>query len=158
MAARGLGDDRRAAPRHHHESRANVSPPVCSPLGISTSDRDPIANRCFARANRPPYGVQVRADLRGDREEYAADRHVEDAHPRGLSRFPQQRGVPAGQVPALRRSLHESAESNLGSHSVAVREVTRSLTAPWSHPLASETPRVLPVSTVAASTRVVLAG
>lgn len=68
--------------------------------------------------------IQLRIDLRRDRQESAADRHLEDANSRCLSRLPEQRGMQTGQVSAIRWSLHEFAESNVGSNFVAFHKVT----------------------------------
>lgn len=67
--------------------------------------------------------IQIRTDLRRDRKKSTTDRHLEDSDPRGLSRLPQQCGMQAGQVSAIRWSLHEFAESHMGGYLVAFREV-----------------------------------
>lgn len=127
MAPRRPGDGRRAASRHHRESRANVSPLRLSLWDLSLSRRtfpswDPIA---FPRFYFLIIGVQVRIDLRGDPKESTVDRHFEDADSRRLSRISQQRRMQTRQIPAVRWPLHEFAESNLGSLAVAFREVIR---------------------------------
>jgi len=127
VATGGSGDGRRAASRHYYESRANVSfavqAYVISPFLFRRTfpPWDPIAFPWFYFLI---IGIQVRIDLRGNWKESTVDRYFEDADPRGLSRLSQQHRMQTGQIPTIWWSLYKFRESNLGSHSVAFREVT----------------------------------
>jgi len=127
VATGGSGDGRRAASRHYYESRANVSfavqAYVISPFLFRRTfpPWDPIAFPWFYFLI---IGIQVRIDLRGNPKESTVDRYFEDADPRGLSRLSQQHRMQTGQIPTIWWSLYKFRESNLGSHSVAFREVT----------------------------------
>ena len=58
-----------------------------------------------------------------DRERAAADRHVADADPRGVSSVPVQRGVQTRQVPTCRRAVQQPETPHLGRHQHALHKV-----------------------------------
>lgn len=96
--------------------------PFCSDLSYNTKFHIicPIGEKL-----QDPVTRQIWAELRGGGEESAPDRHLQDPDPRGVSSFPEQRGVSCWKIPTKRRSLHEFTESNVGRHAIPVPKVNR---------------------------------